>query len=286
MSSISPPPPPTPFDPGNWGEIVPIKTIANGRVPQRGPDTWRPLPHETFVNMIEQAFDRHGFTISEPVHYRGKARENEKIKDLPEYGRFLSLYGIAHPGLPQIEGVGWEGGFGNSYDMSMAARGGLGARVRVCSNGEYMGSEWEFSRKHTVGMDRDREGIFDHVYGLVDESVGNLLLAAEGQAARIDRFQNTECGDQSARFVILEAAKRGVIGPAATLRVLKHWEAPEHPEFKDRNVWSLHNAFTSNDRGKSLFTQAKRMTRLDGIMTDHFGFSGDSPLAEEVAADF
>ena len=286
---VATPTAPTRFDPGNWGELVPIEQIAKVRVPERGPDSWRPLPHGTFVEMFEQTLDRHGFSISEPVHYRAESRKNEKILDLPKFGRFLSLYGITHPGLPEISGLRWEAGLGNSYDMTMAAGAGLGERVNVCSNGLYMGATAGFKRKHTVGIDRDREGMFEHVHDLMENAVGGILAAAEGRAARIDRFQNTECGDKSARFVIMEAAKRGVIGPAAVLRVLKHWESPEHPEFSDRNVWSLQNAFTSNDRGQSLFTQGKRMGRLDAVLDDHFGFSGHCPLEDDpqfVAADF
>ena len=49
---------PTPFDQKNWGERVDMNTIRKIRVPQLGPDTWRPLPHETYVDMIEQAFSR------------------------------------------------------------------------------------------------------------------------------------------------------------------------------------------------------------------------------------
>ena len=105
MVSLAKPTAPTPFDPGSWGEITDIKTINRTHIPVHGPETWRPLPHGTFVEMIEQAFSRHGFEISEPVHYRGRSRNNKKISDLPEFGRFLSLYGIAHPGLPSVEGL-------------------------------------------------------------------------------------------------------------------------------------------------------------------------------------
>lgn len=286
MTSVLAPPPPTPFDPGNWGEITDIKTIERTRVPSQAPETWRPLPHGSFVHMIEQAFDRHGFTISEPLHYRGKSRGNAKIMDLPEHGRFLSLYGIAHPGLPDIDGLTWEGGFGNSYDMTVAAGGGLGERVSVCSNGQYMGATLGFKRKHTVGMDRDRDGVFQHVYDLVDSAVGGLLTQAEGRANQIERFKQTGCEDTDARYVIMEAAKRNVIGAAATMRVLEHWESPEHPEFKDRNVWSLNNAFTSNDRGRNMMTQSDRFTKLDSVINDRFGFlpvSGDTPDIQHVS---
>ena len=283
---------PTPFDPKNWGERVDIKTISQSRIPARGPESWRPLPHDTFVTMIEQAFDRHGFEISEPVHYRAKSRQNVKIKDPSEFGRFLSLYGIGHPGLPDIEGLNWESGFGNSYDMSTAAGGGIGTRLQVCSNGEYMGSMFGFKRKHTVGIDREDTGRFESIYTLVDNCVGGLLTHASSVAQKIHVQTVTECSDVDARWVILEAAKRGVIGAAATMRVLEHWETPEHVEFKDRNVWSLRNSFTSNDRGQSLLTQSDRFKQLSGILDDRFGTaeSAESLDSSEetvsMAADF
>jgi hypothetical protein len=61
-----------------------------------------------------------------------------------------------------------------------------------------------------------------------------------------------------------------IIGAAATMRVLGHWEEPEHPEFKDRSVDSLYNAFTSNDRGRNVITQASRFGRLDNILNARF----------------
>ena len=289
MPVVTAPPPPTPFDPGNWGEVVGIKTIANTRIPSQGPDTWRPLPHETFVTMIEQAFDRHGFIISEPTHYRAPSRTNAKIKDQSEFGRFLSMYGIAHPGLPTVNGITWEACFLNSYDMSTSARGGLGRRVLICSNGTFS-ADLGFRRKHTVGIDRDREGQFSTVFDLVDKSVSALLPQGESELHRINVWQNTGGDDLDARWVILEAAKKGVIGAAATMRVLEHWENPEHTEFKDRNVWSLENAFTSNDRGQSLMTQSDRFGRLNTVLDDRFGIvtegSGARPFGELVAADF
>lgn len=276
---------PTPFDPGNWGEIVDVKTIRRTHVPAQGPETWRPFPHHQYVDMIEQAFARHGFTNSEPIHYRAPSRHNGKIKDLPEHGRFLSLYGIAHPELPNISGMSWEVGAVNSYDMSKSIQLGLGNRVAVCSNGMMMGASHAFKRKHTVGINREREDHFEMIYSLVDTAVRGLSREAEKHSERIQSFQQLGCEDSDARWVIMEAAKEGVIGAAQTMKVLKHWEEPEHPEFKERNAWSLLNAFTSNDRGRNIMTQGDRFARLDGILGQRFG-GPSTRLVVESGTDF
>ena len=285
MVTLSAPPPPTPYDPKNWGERVDVDTIRRIPVPVQGPDSWRPLPHDTFITMVEQVFQNNGFEISEPVHYRAKTVKNAKIQDQGPWGRFISLYGIAHPGLPETSGMTWEAGFVNSYDMTKSASGGLGSRVSVCSNGKFMGAETQFRRKHTVGIDRDRDGSFPHVHSLVHRAIENLLPAAVTESVRIDRWKNIECSDEDARWSIMEAAKRKVIGAAATMRILEHWEEPEHPEFEDRNVWSLENAFTSNDRGQSLLTQSDRFSSLGTIFDERFGEAADEEPTL-VAADF
>jgi len=84
----------------------------------------------------------------------------------------------------------------------------------------------------------------------------------------------------------MEAAKANVMGNAATMRVLEHWEKPEHPEFKERNVWSLENAFTSNDRGQSLMTQSGRMSRLTDIIDARFDVGIPNEDHDMAAASF
>lgn len=284
---------PTPYNPKAWGERVDDKTIQRTPIPVQGPEGWRPMPHHLYTSMIEQEFARQGFEISEPVHYRGKSRDNKKIRDLPEHGRFLTMYGISHPTLASIDGLTWEVAVLNSYDMTASLRLLLARRLMVCMNGAWFGSGEEqagFRRKHTKGLDKDREGHFESVQALVNDSISSLASQVEGEEKRIIRWKNTECSDDDARYVAIEAAKQGVIGGAAVLRVLEHWQTPEHREFKDRNVWSLENAFTSNDRGRNLFTQGSRMSRLDGIISNRFGFTAqivpDSMDEDYVDASF
>lgn len=283
MTATLTPTRPTPFDPGNWGEIVDIKAVQRTQVPILGPSSWRPFPHADYVNMVERTLSRHGFTYTEPLHYRGRSRDCGKIKDLPEFGRFLSLWGIAHAELPAFPGGTWEAAGINSYDMSKSVQLGLGERVKVCSNGMIMGANHLFKRKHTVGIDRDRDQHFMLIQDLVNKAVSGLLGQAQRRAERVYRLMDTECGNQQARDIIIEAAKEGIIGAAQTMKVVKHWEQPEHPEFSDRNAWSLFNAFTSNDRGRNVMTQSDRFTKLEYIFDNRFFAGGKQHMQ---TADF
>lgn len=269
-----------------WGKLVDIDTIKSIHVPQIGPDTWRPMPHDTLVEMIEQAFDRHGFTVSDPVHYVGAATQKAQIKDQGEWGKFLTMYALDHPLLPTVDGFSWESAWFNSYDMTKAIQFAIGGRVEWCSNGQMWAGEGgvTYKRKHTSKIDEGRQGLFEPIFDIIDNAMEHVIPAAKDKARLIDKYMNTDCSDDSARFIIMEAAKEKVIGAAATMRVLKHWEEPEHEEFSDRTVWSLHNAFTSNDRGNSLLTQANRMRKLESIVDDYF-YRGSDTASVDGSSD-
>lgn len=270
MVAMTNPPKPTPFDPGNWGDIVDDKTIQNLPTPTQYPHTYRVLPHGTFVDMAERLLESHGFTLSEPVHYAAAPVKNPKIKDHKKYGRFLSLYGISRPDLPDTGDRWWEFALTNSYDMSTRAGGALGERVRVCSNGMTLGKvAGKVSKKHMRGLGSEDDG-FESLYNMLDACISGIPSVAQDRVRRVEWMKNVECSDDDAKHCIMEAAREGVIGAAATMRVLGHWETPEHPEFRERTVDSLYNAFTSNDRGRNVITQASRFGRLDKILNDRF----------------
>ena len=83
----------------------------------------------------------------------------------------------------------------------------------------------------------------------------------------------------------MEAAKKNVIGAAATMKVLEHFEKPEHPEFKDGSVMCLEQAFTSDGRGRNIFTQKDRNKKLRDIIDTRFGFDNEVNT-EELATNF
>jgi hypothetical protein len=52
--------------------------------------------------------------------------------------------------------------------------------------------------------------------------------------------------------------------------VLEEWRRPKHPEFADRNAWSLFNAFTEVQKG-GLWRLPRRTEALHGVMDAHCG---------------
>jgi hypothetical protein len=77
--------------------------------------------------------------------------------------------------------------------------------------------------------------------------------------------------------VVCRAYNEGVVPASGIGQVLDHWKTPEHAEFKDRNVWSLYNAFTSYDRGRNMFERTTRTNRLQNILNEEFGINSVTP---------
>ena len=68
---------------------------------------------------------------------------------------------------------------------------------------------------------------------------------------------------------VLQSTQRGVIQRLEALRVLRHWNEPEHAEFQDRNGYSLFNAYTSHWRDSDQFLLPDRTMRLKNFMAEY-----------------
>jgi hypothetical protein len=66
----------------------------------------------------------------------------------------------------------------------------------------------------------------------------------------------------------LQSVQRGVIHRLEALMVLRHWNEPEHAEFRDRNGYSLFNAYTSHWRDSDQFVLPAKTMRLKSIMAE------------------
>lgn len=250
------------------------------RVPQMGPDTWRPFPSPVGFDMLTKELDDRGFLRSDAAFLMCTTTKNNKIADQGPRDRHMMQMTIAHPDLPVIDGYRWNLGLLNSYDMTWALRGEGGSEFNRCSNGEAWGIENAASRKHTVGINKNYDDTFEVMQKVIAGFVDGIVPSFEKKALYLDWQKNTECTDEDARYIAIEAARDNVVNAASVMRIMKHWWTPEHPEFKDRNVWSLMQAFTSNDRGRNMSDRGSRFKRLESMIKGHFNYNvvEDTPL--------
>ena len=245
----------------SWGDCLPMKNIQQITTTPDRTTSYSPVAHHVGIGLVEDALTRRNFTMSEPRHYVSKNRN-----------QFWSMYAVTHNLLPNTGGMfQWEIAVRNSYDRSMSFAVGMGTRIFVCTNG-MISTESFLKTRHT-------KNVWDRIHPLINNSVGNLFTQADTQVRKFSAYQNTFAhSDQYVDHIIVEAMRRGIINPAGIDEVQKHWHQPEHPEFKERNVWSLLNAFTSRDRGRSPFGPTghqRRMSDLTALLHEKYGLDFD-----------
>jgi hypothetical protein len=260
--------------------------FRNYRVPAIGPDSWRPLPSHTAFDFLSKELADKGFRHSDPAFILCRTRKNPKIGDQGTHDRHMIQMTIDHPNLATVDGYSWNISLLNSYDMSWACRFEGGSEYDRCANGLSWGIEESSSRKHTKGINENYDDAFEVIRKHIARSVEGIIPSFEKQVRALDWQRQTECTDDDARFVTVEAVKQKVVNAARIMKVLEHWWSPEHPEFKERTVWSLMQAFTSSDRGRNMSDRGSRFHRLESIIDRRFGRSVSEEMPLYDTADF
>jgi len=208
---------------GKDRKYVPEGTLASVALPE-ATDSYAPVGHKTLLDMIRSHAERSGLRIMQEVH--ALARKGQ---------RYFGLMQVQYDRLPDSD-LGFIIGIRNSYDKSIPASIACGCSVMVCSNMAFS-SEVVLGRRHTVNVMRD-----------LPSMIASGLVAIMGDwGKQIDRFgmyRTRDIGDLEAHDIIAEAYRAGAVSPKQVANVIDQWHTPNHPEFMDRNVYALHNAFT------------------------------------------
>ena len=206
--------------------------------------SYQPVANEKFVSLLHTTADMMGLELSNPTI--GLAKEGQQV-----FGTF-DVEGQNHVGDMVKLMLGWR----NSYDKSLAAGVCFGSRVFVCSNLMFTGYAGEDNEifgtvfhKHTVNVDR----VFPE---RVKVALGQFEKFRQFQDGFYTRLQDTMVGDYWAYGAVVKAVMADVIPNANVKKVVNEWhyqqerpdviadDRPWHPEFQERNAFSLMNAFT------------------------------------------
>lgn len=229
-----------------WEAVTECKT-------PRATQTWQPIPHHELVQQVEQTVRSNGLIVGNQAHSLSHGGD-----------RYFGLTSICREG-PDAPDYQWVMGIRNSHDQSFPAGLVCGAQVFVCDNLSFSG-EIKMARKHTRHIMRDMGKI-------VQQAVGRLSEMWHVQDGRILAYRNAEITDIQTHDLIVKAVDLGACPNQALPKVLKAWRQPPHPEFADRNVYSLFNAFTEASKGTSLDLLPRRTTALHGLLDNFVGLS-------------
>jgi len=226
-----------------------------------------PIAHNRLIDDVQSRFCDNGYQILNQSH--SLTADGMRYFGLMQVRQQPIWHGVT-PAITQDDDrdTGLIVGIRNSHDKSFSASLVLGLGVFVCDNLSFDG-EVKLARKHTRFIDRDLPSV-------VSRAVGQLTDQRQKQETRIAALQNTDCSDSEANDLIIDALDVRAITATEIPHVLQQWRSPRHPEFHDRNHWSLYNGITDVWRQKGIQATSivTRSQRLHGLVDSRLGIAG------------
>lgn len=210
-------------------------------------ETHYPIPHHEFMELIQTKVTNLGFNIEEARYGIDKHNDMHSIITLEKPGQ-------ANGTFKNVVGVR------NSHNKRFSAGLVSGASVMVCDNLSFNG-EVKVQRKHTRFIMRD-------LPNRVDEMFGTIINNWAGQTARFDGYAQTKLATNEVDQLIGTAIRRNGISPSKALKVIEEYDNSKHDEFKERNAWSLFNAFTEVLK-QSPTALSQRSINLHGVFDEY-----------------
>lgn len=211
-------------------------------------DTYTPLSYESLVTRIEKQLLAERITVVD-----------EKLALSNNGGRLFGLMQVVLPGITPEE-YGCIIGFRNSYDKSFSTGLSIGAKVIVCDNLSFSGSELTFQRKHTRNLLRDLTWV-------LTETVSKLPTRFLEQSQSFERYRALRLTDIEAHHLIVQLYDSKALNVTEIPGLLKEWRNPRHSAFeKDgKTGWRLFNAFTETIKG-DLWRLPQRTRLLHNVL--------------------
>ena len=220
-------------------------------------ETWRPIGHNFLIDKVKNRLDATGFQVVNEAH--NLARNGQ---------RYFGLFQVSHTDRDNNE-RGTILGLLNAHDKCFPA--GLCAcdAPFVCDNLIFH-NEVVLARRHTKNILNDLDQV-------ISRTLGKLFGMWNNQDNRIEAYKEQELTSPQANDLVIRAFQAKAIGKTQIADVVDQWESSDHPEFWDRNVNSLYNAFTEVYKG-NVNALPKRSEALHSVLDAEVGFATQEAL--------
>ena len=224
---------------------------------------WHPISHHSLVDQVQSGLEAAGMRVVNTAHA-------------------VNRNGAQYFGLMQVmltdhasDEWGTIVGLRNSHDKRFPAALAMGSAVFCCDNLSFQG-QVVLSRKHTTNIMRDLPQV-------TNRAVGKLAALAGSSERRATTFKDREMGNREAHDLVIRSLDAGAITTTMVPKVLEQWRRPNHSEFRDRNLWSLYNAFTETLKG-GLLKLPFRSDALHGVLDTAAGSTRQAHTSAVVLA--
>ncbi len=187
-------------------------------------DRWAGIQHGELVQAIHTSLDKHKIKINNEAWYPNGRFE----------GRLHGTMELAIPKHVPMKGTTFCLGVQHSNLGDHALKFAVGAKVFVCSNGMVTG-DYAVKRKHTVGIDLQET---------IDNGIATYLTRISEIKVVTAKMQAIEMSRDEVDHVLMQAGREGLMSWSRIGMVDEEYSKPTFNDFKERDAWSLYNAFT------------------------------------------
>lgn len=240
-----------------WEDVTKVET-------PEPTDTWHPIPHQFLINRVADAMQAANLTV-----------QNMEFGLWKDGMRMFAAFELRNG--DNADDYGLVVGLRNSHDKAFSAGLAVGSRVFVCDNLAFSG-EITIARKHTRYIRSD-------LPRLAAQAIGRIGAMRVRQDDRIRAYKQVGIDDRAVHDLLVRSIDAKVIPNARLPRVLQEWREPRHPEFEERNVWSLFNAYTEVFKDTNQLELPRRTVLLHGLMDQASGLVVEGPLVGEGMED-
>lgn len=223
-------------------------TVSNERlteVPTPQPEgRWHPIAHHVLVEQVHSGLEAAGMRVVNTAHALNR-----------NSAHYFGLMQVMDDNASDEWGT--IVGLRNSHDKRFPAGLAIGSAVFTCDNLSFQG-QVVLSRKHTTNIMRDLPQVTNRAIGRLASFVGTTQQ-------RANTYKDREMGNREAHDLVIRSLDAGAITTTMVPKVLEQWRTPNHVEFRDRNLWSLYNAFTETLKG-GLLKLPFRSEALHGVL--------------------
>ena len=233
--------------------------------------SYQPISHNLLIDKTRKHLDDGGFSVVDECHNLARGGQ-----------RYFGLFEVTHPNRENTE-RGTIIGLRNAHDKCFPAGLCAGDAPFVCDNLIFTNSV-KLARRHT-------RHILAELDQVIARTLGKLFTFWGGQDQRIESYKGFDLTNPQVNDLVIRAYKAGAISKTKVVDVVNQWEKSDHPEFWDKNMNSLYNAFTEVYKG-NLVALPQRSDALHSVLDAEVGFdlsafdaTEEAELVEAVAVE-
>jgi len=215
--------------------------------------SFKPVPHIELIDTLEHVLRLNQITI-----------RNEKFALRRDGSTLFGVLQLAYQDTP--DGMAALG-LRTSNNRTMSIQICAGLSVFVCDNMVFRGDLIALNRKHTAGLHLRTE--INHAVLRFQDHFGRLT-------GEISNLKDRAVSNSEAKAILHDVFVQGILPIRLLPDASDLYFEPFVDEFRPRNAWSLHNAFTAVAKEMPITTRMPAIQELGR----YFGMSSEAPPAQ------